>query len=154
MSLFWEKTSVLVTGANGFVGSHLCPRLLERGAMVHGVSRDVSRVSGHRSLLQWHEGDLSDLTTARRIVEEAQPDCVYHLASIPAASRELSMVPATFANNLATTVNLLTALAEHGCRRVVLAGSLEAPRQSQFPSSPYAAAKAASTLYANWMKKM
>jgi nucleoside-diphosphate-sugar epimerase len=52
-------------------------------------------------------------------------------------------------DNLVTSVNLLTAAAESGGPRVVLAGSMEEPdRDDPAPSSPYAAAKAATSGYA------
>jgi nucleoside-diphosphate-sugar epimerase len=58
----------------------------------------------------------------------------------------------TFHNNLQTTVNLLTVAAEIGCHRLVLAGSLAEPEigdlMAAVPSSPYAAAKFASSAYA------
>ena len=85
-----------------------------------------------------------------RLVDEVAPDFVFHLASHVYGSRDLSLVEPTFRDNLASTVNLLTALAERDCRRIVLAGSLEEPGEGEtgaVPSSPYAASKFAASAY-------
>jgi UDP-glucose 4-epimerase len=76
---------------------------------------------------------------------------VFHLASYVVGARELEVVLPTFHANLASTVHLLTAAAEAGCRRIVLAGSQEEPQNfndATVPRSPYAAAKWASSSYA------
>jgi nucleoside-diphosphate-sugar epimerase len=58
----------------------------------------------------------------------------------------------TFQANLASTVNLLVAVRDAGCRRLVLAGSMEEPEPDAgslpVPASPYAAAKGAASAYA------
>jgi nucleoside-diphosphate-sugar epimerase len=57
----------------------------------------------------------------------------------------------TFRNNLVSTVNLLLVVNEIGCKRIILAGSLEEPEQgdlSAVPCSPYAVAKWAGSAYA------
>ena len=80
-----------------------------------------------------------------------EPDLIFHLASHVAGSRSLELVMPTFSGNLVTTVNLLAAATEIGCRRIVLTGSLEEPSPEAdwlVPSSPYAAAKYAASTYA------
>jgi len=67
-----------------------------------------------------------------------------------AGARELGLVLPTFRSNLISTVNLFTVAAEMGCRRIVMAGSMEEPASAQadaIPSSPYAAAKWAGSAY-------
>ncbi len=141
----------LVTGATGFIGSHLCRRLDALGAEVHAVSRrEKVSVDG---VGRWWRGDLADAETARRIVADVAPDYLFHLASRVAGARDLALVLDTFRDNLATTVHLLAALAGGPCRRIVLAGSLEEPepeRPHPVPSSPYAAAKWAAGGYARF----
>ncbi|HWW83056.1 MAG TPA: NAD-dependent epimerase/dehydratase family protein, partial [Vicinamibacterales bacterium] len=73
-----------------------------------------------------------------------------HLASHVMGAPNLEHVLPTFHANLESTVNILTAAAEAGCRRVVLTGSLAEPEPEhgeRFPSAPYAAAKWASAGY-------
>jgi nucleoside-diphosphate-sugar epimerase len=140
---------VLVSGASGFIGSHLCRRLLQDGAEVHGVSRILHCRDEHG--ISWWQGDLAEAETARSIVMQLKPDFVFHLASHVAGARQRELVGPTFASNLVSTVNLLDAASEAGCRRVLLAGSLEEPEPGDsqaVPCSPYAAAKWAGSVYA------
>jgi len=86
-----------------------------------------------------------------------QPDVVFHLAGYAVGGRGLNLVLPTFQSNLMTTLNLLTAAAEMGCRRIVVAGSLEEPAlddQEIIPSSPYAASKWASSAYARMFNRL
>lgn len=139
---------VLVTGASGFIGSHLCERLGQLGAKIHGISR-IAR-AGSPENVRWWQGDLGDFEFVRPLFKEIQPDTVFHLASHVFGAPNLNHVLPTFRANLQSTVNLLTAGAEAGCRRMVLTGSLAEPVHEQgetFPSSPYAAAKWASSAY-------
>ena len=139
---------VLVTGATGFIGSHLCRRLGEGGAEVHGVSRlEQSREEfGQR----WWQGDLADLSTVRDLLAAIKPAVVFHLASHVAGARDAGLVVPTFRSNLTSTVNLLTVATEVRCRRIVLASSMEEPEPGNadaIPSSPYAVAKWAGSAY-------
>jgi UDP-glucose 4-epimerase len=140
---------ILVTGASGFIGSHLCRRLLGYGAELHCVSRDDRRRSdaGRR----WWCADLADTAAVREIVSAIQPDTVFHLASEVDGARGVQLVIPTLRSNLLSTVNVLTAMAERGCSSLVLAGSMEdagAMESVATPCSPYAAAKWASAGYA------
>jgi UDP-glucose 4-epimerase len=141
--------TVLVTGASGFIGAHLCQGLIRQGAIVHGVSRTVQPSSA--DTLHWWQGDLDDWATVETLLQAVKPDIVYHLASQVTGSRAIAQVLPTLHSNLVSTVNLLIASHAIGCQRIVLAGSLEEPDQDQVgatPSSPYAAAKWASSQYA------
>jgi nucleoside-diphosphate-sugar epimerase len=80
-----------------------------------------------------------------------KPDVIFHLASHVVGTRELDAIMPTFRDNLMSTVNLLTVASEMGCQRIILTGSLEEPEFGDphaSPSSPYAAAKWASSAYA------
>jgi nucleoside-diphosphate-sugar epimerase len=141
---------VLVTGATGFLGSHLCRRLSVDGATVYAVARHVQEAEPLRNT-HWLEADFSQITAARDLLRSTQPEIVIHLASHVSGARSLEAVLPTFHNNLLTTVNLLTTATEIGCGRLVLAGSLEEPDPfipNTVPCSPYAAAKWASSTYA------
>lgn len=140
--------SVLVTGASGFIGTHLCRRIATYDARLHGVSRELRR--SESEYLQWWQADFRDVAAVRRIFRGVKPEIVFHLASHVTGVRELGAVLPTFYDNLATTVHVLTAAAEEGCRRIVLASSSEEPPaigNTPFPCSPYAAAKWASSAY-------
>lgn len=141
---------VLVTGASGFIGGHLCRRLSAAGAQVHAVSRRDR--AGDRGVDRWWRTDLAEAEPTARLIAEVRPDLVFHLASHVYGSRDLSFVLPTFRDNLATTVCLLTVLAERGDCRLILSGSMEEsrPGDSQIPSSPYAVAKTAAGAYARF----
>jgi UDP-glucose 4-epimerase len=139
---------VLVTGASGFIGAHLCQALVMQGAVVHGVSRTVQITPDS---IHWWQGDLDDRATVEALLHDIKPNIVYHLASHVTGSRAIEQVLPTLHSNLVSTVNLLIASHAVGCQRIVLAGSLEEPdgdQASATPSSPYAAAKWASSQYA------
>jgi UDP-glucose 4-epimerase len=140
--------TVLVTGGSGFIGAHVYRKLLILGAKVHVVSRRLHR-SGNEDL-RWWQADLNDISTVRRLFQDVRPEIVFHLASYVVGARELRAVLPTFYDNLASTIHVLTAATEAGCERVVLAGSSDEPqncKDSEFPCSPYAAAKWASSMY-------
>lgn len=145
---------VLVTGASGFIGTHLCRGLADRSAEVHGVSR-THRAS--TSKIQWWQADLEDISSVRTLIRNIKPDFVYHLASNVTGSRQIDFVLPTLHSNFLSTVNLLTACTEIGGDRIILAGSLEEPeidRDGIVPSSPYAAAKWASSAYSRMFSEL
>jgi nucleoside-diphosphate-sugar epimerase len=139
---------VLVTGATGFIGSRLCGHLAAKGAVVHGTFRTKDSVRDNS--VAWHQVRLEEIEDVRNLLASVKPDYIFHLASHVVGARHLEVVLPTFQSNLLTTVNLLTGAAEMGCRRIVLAGSLEEPEpgSADAPSSPYAAAKWSSNAYA------
>jgi dTDP-glucose 4,6-dehydratase len=156
----WTGRRVLVTGAGGFIGSHLVERLVAEGARVRGYVHYNSR--GHRgwleslppemkSSVEVVDGELSDLAHVRGAVGDCQ--VVMHLGAqvgIPKSYQE----PGLFiASNIVGTFNVLTACREHDVERVVHMSSSEVygsaryvpmdeghPLQAQ---SPYAATKIA-----------
>lgn len=139
---------VLVTGASGFIGSHLCRRLVKQGARVHGVSR--SNGSGLIDDVQWWKIDLSTGADLPRLFDAVGPRVIYHLASHVSGSRSLDAVAPTFESNLASTLHLLRLAAERGVDRIILAGSMEEPEGAAagvVPASPYAASKWAASAY-------
>jgi nucleoside-diphosphate-sugar epimerase len=140
---------ILVTGASGFIGSHLCRRLHGCGAEVHAVSR-ADRASSSSGLRWWHV-DLAESAAASGIVSALRPDIIFHLASLVTGGRDVSLVIPTLRSNLLSTINLLVACAEQGRSRLIYAGSMEEPVLEDgipIPCSPYSASKWASTGYA------
>jgi len=105
---------VLVTGAGGFVGRHLC-RALKRHEVV-GVTRDVNRAlfpdpAGETSGpdVTWCIGNLANPKFAERVVLDYEPEVVVHLAakSIVLTAQEAAFE--TYSSNVIGTVNLLDA---------------------------------------------
>lgn len=145
----YKGAPVLVTGASGFIGEHLCRRLSELGANVTGVYLSNRPSADHAA---WVRLDLTDVEAVRNCMIAVEPAFVFHLASCVIGRRELDAVLPTFENNLASTIYLMTAAQEVGCcQRLVLTNSVEEPDRGNpnaVPSSPYAASKFAASAYA------
>jgi UDP-glucose 4-epimerase len=143
-----KDQKVMVTGASGFLGLHLCRRLGQEGAEVYAVSRSARQEAGER--IHWRQADLSDVAGVRCMLQEIKPDVVFHLSGLVTGVCGLELVLPTLHTLLVSTVNLLTVAAEIGSGRIVLAGSLTEPMPNDSeptPGSPYAAAKWASSAY-------
>ncbi len=84
----------------------------------------------------------------------ARAEIVFHLASQVTGRRDLDFVEPILEANLVAGVHLMTAATRAGVARIVLAGSMEEPEHGagEAPASPYAAAKAAQSLYARFLR--
>jgi nucleoside-diphosphate-sugar epimerase len=80
-------STILVTGACGFIGSHLCARLVSDGHQVHEVSRFHRPES--RAGIQWWRADVCEVGTVRSLLRKIHPQIVFHLAMRVTGSREL-----------------------------------------------------------------
>ncbi|HEY3083505.1 MAG TPA: NAD-dependent epimerase/dehydratase family protein [Chloroflexota bacterium] len=126
----WRNRRVLVTGATGLVGGWLVEALLAAGARVAALVRDQD----HRSQLYRSgaigrvmvvTGDVADLVSVERAIDEDGPDTVVHLAAQPIVQVALRSPLATFETNVRGTYNLLEACRRRAdvVRRVALASS-------------------------------
>ncbi len=161
----------LVTGAAGFIGSHLTRRLLAEGHQVVAVdsvddSYDpalkrarLARLDGHAGL-RWQEGDVCDPDLVAGLVRHHRPEVVFHLAARVGVRHSLREPHAYARTNLGGFVNVAEA-----CRRgevghlvyasssSVYGASAKAPfsvhEAAAHPASPYAATKRAGELMAH-----
>jgi UDP-glucose 4-epimerase len=148
-----NRRRVLITGATGFLGSRLCRELVDRENEVHALCRPGSGAP-LESARPW-ECALDDHAKIKDLLLSIKPDFIFHLAGFTSASREVSAVLPAFHANLVATINLLTAFAEAGGERMVLAGSFEDPTGGDDPpSSPYAASKWAGSGYARMFQRL
>ncbi len=141
---------VLVTGAGGFVGLHLCEALLSLGVEVHALSRNAESRRLPASI-KAHSVDLRSLNSVKYCLSHIKPEVVYHLAGLVNTRQHLNLVLPTLKNNLVGSVNLFLVLAERKIDRLVVVGSSEEPaagRLGAVANSPYGAAKEAETDYA------
>ncbi len=142
-----EGKRVLVSGASGFIGASLCSKLIENGAVVVGLSRKLQT----SDRMEWLKCDVTDEASVRAAVFQAKPELIYHLASEVTGARDRDCVVPLFHANLSSTVYLMTAAADAGVERFIQTGSQEEPdggNGEMTPTSPYAAAKWASSAYA------
>jgi UDP-glucose 4-epimerase len=139
---------VVVTGASGFIGSHLRRVLRERAAEVHCVSR--YQPSSTLESEQWWQVDLTDLESTRRLLRSVEPEIVFNLAGEVRGARDLDGLLPTLAGNLHTALNAMVASAEIGPIRFVHCASMEEPGTDEplaAPGHPYAASKVAASSY-------
>jgi dTDP-glucose 4,6-dehydratase len=154
---------VLVTGAGGFIGSHLAERLVESGSAVRALVRYTS--TGSRgwldgspvsSQIEFVSGDICDREILMRAMRGV--DVVFHLAALIGIPYSYDAPASYVRTNIEGTVAVLQMAAAAGVRRVVHTSTSEVygtartakidedhPLQAQ---SPYAASKAAADLLA------
>jgi CDP-glucose 4,6-dehydratase len=161
--------TVLVTGAHGFVASHLAQALLARGDTVRVLDRPDPRIAdlggSRRSALdllalreevELAEGDLRDAEAVSTAV--AGCDSVFHLAAQTIVGVARESPAETFEVNVRGAWNVFEACREYRVRRVVFASSDKAygaspelPYREDFPlraAYPYDASKAAADIIA------
>jgi GDPmannose 4,6-dehydratase len=157
----------LITGITGQDGAYLSALLLEKGYEVSGlVHRSVSgdavpsRLAwlGIQDRVRLLEGNLTDLSSLIRVMQEVEPDEVYNLAaqSFVKASWQQPLltgqVTAMGANNLLEAIRLLRPSARfYQASSSEMYGMAQAERQNErtpfYPRSPYAVSK----VYAHWI---
>jgi CDP-glucose 4,6-dehydratase len=115
-SNIYKGKRVLVTGHTGFKGSWLSEWLLSLGADVTGFALPPATEPalfdqlGLAQRLRHVVGDVRDLAAVRRVVEETQPDFVFHLAAQPLVRLSYEQPVETYATNVMGTVNVLEAV--------------------------------------------
>ncbi len=162
-----RSKTALITGITGQDGGYLAQLLLEKGYEVHGVSPRRSTSDVNLSRLEWLgiadkvnlvDGDLADLSSLIRIIQDSQPDEVYNLGAQSFVQTSWNQPVLTGQVTGIGAVNLLEAvrIAKPDARfyqasTSEMYGLIQEPKQSEktpfYPRSPYAAAK----LYAHWM---
>ncbi len=146
LSETFRNSRVLVTGASGFIGTHLCRSLLDLNAQVFGVSLE-DRFQKDADGVFYTSLDLRGGAATKTFVERIQPDYVFHLASLVNTSNGVEFVLPTLEHNLLSSVNLLVALKETGVRRIIVLSSSDVSPRSISLDSPYAASKSAVETY-------
>jgi len=155
--------TVLVTGASGFIGSHLVDQLLEKGYIVIGIDNmrtgrienlaDAKKTGQFRLLTE----DIREDNLANQIEEDI--DVIYHLAAI--SSVKMSIEDPLMVNdvNVRGTLNILEIARKFSVDRFIFSSSAaiygdpkEMPVKEDFsfkPLSPYASSKIAGEMYVN-----
>lgn len=126
---------ILVTGAGGFVGGHLCRYLVDRGYRVRGTVRAHPPAAGH-GVAYAESGDIGAETDWRPHL--AGVEAVVHAAARVHVPRERDADPlATYRRiNVAASVRLARQCAEAGVRRLVFLSSIKASEAERAPDAP------------------
>ena len=161
---------ILVTGAAGFIGSHVAQRLLQRGDEVVGVDNfapnyqrarkeaNLKEVAAHERFT-FVEADICDAQAMRDLFEAQKFDRVMHLAAMGNVRYSIEHAPEYTAVNIGGTVNLLEAARLSGTRYFVFASTssvygnapipfVETESAAQ-PLAPYPATKIACEVMAH-----
>lgn len=155
---YWQSKKVLITGAGGFIGSHLLERLVQEGARVRafirynsrneiGLLRLVPRETLHN--IEIIHGDLRDSEAIRSAVRDV--DTVFHLGALIAIPYSYRHPREVIETNVMGTLNVLMAAHDMGIRRIVNTSTSEVYGTAQYTpidedhplqgQSPYAASK-------------
>jgi len=156
----WTSKRVVVTGAGGFIGSHLAEQLVRAGARVTAVVRYNSRGDDGtlrylepavRQSLIVHRIDLADADATRQALKGAQ--VVFHLAAFVGIPYSYANPHDTIRNNVLSTLNVLSVGREAGFEKLIQTSTSEvygSARQIPIPEthplqpqSPYSASKIA-----------
>src|SRR5688572_29018601 len=175
-NLMDSRRTVVVTGAAGFIGSHLSAALRRLGRLVlgldnfdafydrHSKQANLQRISAsdaaspsHQAGFQFIEADICDRQAMRDTFERASPDAVFHIAALSGARPSIAQPQRYVSVNSNDLVNVLEAARAIDCRRLDFASSSSVycnNTQIPFseddpvhqPISPYAATKRAGEL--------
>jgi UDP-N-acetylglucosamine/UDP-N-acetyl-alpha-D-glucosaminouronate 4-epimerase len=160
------KRIYLVTGGAGFIGSHICERLLKEGQSVRvldnffsGKESNLESIGGDVDLIR---GDIRDARTVAEAVKGV--DIVFHEAALGSVPRSVADPLTTHEVNITGTLNVLVAARDAGVRRVVYASSSSVygdtevlPKHEAMtgqPLSPYALSKLAGEHYISVFKRV
>ena len=123
--------NILVTGGAGYIGSHTCLELLNKGFGVVVVDNlcnsnpksleRVEKLAGKR--LKFYEGDVRDEALMRRIFAENQLDAVIHFAGLKAVGESVAQPWRYYDNNLNSTLVLTKVMGEAGVKRIIFSSS-------------------------------
>ena len=145
----------LVTGADGFIGSHLTEMLVAKGYQVRALSQYNSfnywgwLEDINRSGIEVVCGDVRDPNYCREITKDI--DIVFHLAALIAIPYSYVAPDSYVATNVTGTLNICQAARDNGCRRIIQTSTSEVYGTAQYvpidekhplqPQSPYSASK-------------
>ena len=162
----WKGKSVLVTGANGFVGSWVAKALVDRGADVVAIIRDMHpkhqpayQEEAMAGLAGMVKGDITAYEEVARVFNEYGVELCFHLAAQAIVGAANRAPLSTFDTNIKGTWNVLEAARSTGTLKGLVVASSdkaygeheELPYTEEFPLNglnPYDASKACADILA------
>jgi UDP-glucose 4-epimerase len=128
------SSQVLVTGAAGFIGSHVAAHLVRQGHQVVGLD-DLS--GGFRDHVpagvKFIEGSITDTGLVKNIFAEHKFEYVFHLAAYAAEGLSHFIKHFNYTNNLLGSVNLINAAVNHNVKCFVFTSSIAVYGRNQLP---------------------
>lgn len=115
---------ILVTGGAGYIGSICVEEMLNRG---HEVAVLDNLTEGHRAAVDpraiFYHADLADRVAVGLAIGEFAPEAVMHFAANALVGESMTNPSKYFRNNVASGINLLDAMVEHGVKRFVFSST-------------------------------
>ncbi len=160
----WKNTNVLVTGADGFIGSHIAKALVEKGARVVTIARDIKKTNNMDILdlkdkIDIVRGDIINLEDCERAINEYDIEFCFHIAAQAIVGPANRSPLSTFGSNIKGTWNILeTCRTSKTIKGIIIASSDKAyGQQKKLPYTedsplngyfPYDASKACAEIIA------
>jgi UDP-glucose 4-epimerase len=138
------RSTILITGIAGFIGSHIAGLLLEEGHAVAGLD-DLSsgRLKNVPEGAEFFKTDLCDASGVREAFEKTRPPFVIHHAAQVSVSRSVKDPVSDARVNVLGTLNILRLCAEYSVKGIIFAssggalyGDVNSPANEDFPLSP------------------
>ena len=119
-----KNKKILVTGANGFVGSHMLDYLLSKKKYkIYGLIKINAQKRNIKHLLNkvdFIEGDVTDRVSTDVIIKKLKPEYIYHFAALSWVSPSWNMPSAYFNVNALGTINLLESVRKYNINSKIL----------------------------------
>ncbi len=125
MENFYKKRMVLVTGGAGFIGSHLCEKLVALGAYVRVLDNmetgSYANLDAIKADIEFIHGSVTDIHTAVQACQEIET--VFHLAAVVSVAASQNNPHFCLETNVQGSAHILEAARLNGCQRVIFASS-------------------------------
>lgn len=156
-----ETTRVLVTGACGYIGSHTCVELLNKGYEVIALDNlsnssklaldRIKKITGKS--VKFYRADILDSAALEKVFSKNNIDCVIHFAGLKAVGESNKLPLLYYGNNVSGTINLCKIMAKYNVKKMIFSSSAtvygdlgKPPYKEDMPlgkvSNPYGRTKA------------
>lgn len=158
-----RKERIVITGAAGFIGSHLCSYFLHKQYTVVGIDNFLTGYKEHiQNLLHYQEFnfiecDITDYQKTEDVIQEG--DVVLHHAALGSVPRSIEDPLKTHLHNATGFLNVALSCVRKKARRLIFASSSsvygdsiilpKTENETGMPLSPYAVSKITNELYAH-----